>query len=144
MSYGVNRMLERFTDTSGWAAWTDSREMFHAQARARFDEVWDQGGLFVTTNYVLAELTALLTRLRIAKKQQIQLFDDLYADPSIEIVHIDPSLDTDARQLWKTHADKNWTLVDCASFVVMSRGKLAEALTSDHHFEQAGFVRLLK
>jgi predicted nucleic acid-binding protein len=34
--------------------------------------------------------------------------------------------------------------VDCASFVVMQQSGLAEAVTTDHHFEQAGFVRLLK
>jgi predicted nucleic acid-binding protein len=29
-------------------------------------------------------------------------------------------------------------------FVVMQQRGLAEALTTDHHFEQAGFIRLLK
>jgi predicted nucleic acid-binding protein len=37
-----------------------------------------------------------------------------------------------------------WSLVDCASFVVMRQQGIVEALTTDHHFEQAGFVRLLK
>ncbi len=41
-------------------------------------------------------------------------------------------------------ADKEWSLVDCASFVVMQQRGLTEALTTDRHFEQAGFVRLLK
>ena len=121
-------MLERFADTAGWAAWADSREQFHAQACLAFDEVWDQGGQLVTTNYVLAELTALLTRLRFGKTKQIQLFDDLYADPSVEVVHIDPSLEAEARHLWRTRPDKDWTLVDCASFVVMTQRKLSEAL----------------
>jgi predicted nucleic acid-binding protein len=93
---------------------------------------------------VLAELSALLLRLRMAKAQQIQLFDELYADPSVEVVHIDPTLEAAARQLWKSRPDKEWTLVDCASFVVMQKRSLMEAITSDHHFEQAGFVRLLK
>ena len=40
--------------------------------------------------------------------------------------------------------DKEWSLVDCASFVIMKQRGVTEALTTDHHFEQAGFVRLLK
>jgi len=39
--------------------------------------------------------------------------------------------------------DKEWSLVDCSSMVVMARRGIAEAFTSDHHFEQAGFVRSL-
>jgi predicted nucleic acid-binding protein len=41
-------------------------------------------------------------------------------------------------------AGQNWGLVDCASFVVMQQRGIIEALTTDHHFEQAGFVRSLK
>jgi predicted nucleic acid-binding protein len=40
--------------------------------------------------------------------------------------------------------DKEWSLVDCTSFVLMERRGLTEALTTDHHFEQASFVRLLQ
>ena len=45
---------------------------------------------------------------------------------------------------WESRPDKEWSLVDCASFVVMQQRGLTEVLTTDHHFEQAGFVRLLK
>jgi hypothetical protein len=40
--------------------------------------------------------------------------------------------------------DKDWSLTDCISFVVMEDENIKEALTADHHFEQAGFVALLK
>lgn len=49
-----------------------------------------------------------------------------------------------ALDLYHQHADKEWTLTDCISFVVMREQELTEALTQDHHFEQAGFVALLK
>jgi predicted nucleic acid-binding protein len=40
--------------------------------------------------------------------------------------------------------DKEWPLTDCISFVVMAREGITEALTGDRHFEQVGFVPLLK
>jgi predicted nucleic acid-binding protein len=42
------------------------------------------------------------------------------------------------------YADKRWTLTDCVSFVIMRERYVSEALTGDKHFEQAGFVALLK
>jgi predicted nucleic acid-binding protein len=46
--------------------------------------------------------------------------------------------------LYRSRLDKEWSLTDCISFVVMRREGLTEALTGDHHFEQAGFVALLQ
>jgi hypothetical protein len=46
--------------------------------------------------------------------------------------------------LYRQRLDKSWSLTDCISFVVMWREGITEALTGDHHFEQAGFVALLK
>jgi hypothetical protein len=39
--------------------------------------------------------------------------------------------------------DKSWPLTDCISFSVMEEREIQEALTGDHHFEQAGFIPLL-
>lgn len=138
-------MIERFVDTSGWAELVDSTLLFHGSAVPAFDEVWKQNGRLITTSLVLIELTALLTSpLRMPKPQQILLVADLQADPSVEVVFIDAQLEAAAWNLWRARADKEWSLVDCASFVVMQQRRILEALTTDHHFEQAGFVRLLK
>jgi predicted nucleic acid-binding protein len=50
---------------------------------------------------------------------------------------------SDDSDLYRNRADKNWSLTDCISFVVMKRKGITEALTGDHHFEQAGFKALL-
>lgn len=62
----------------------------------------------------------------------------------VEVVHIDVTLDAQAWQLLTERQDKTWSLVDCASFALMQQRGISNALTTDHHFEQAGFVRLLK
>jgi len=60
------------------------------------------------------------------------------------VVHIDPDLDAEAWALFRRYTDKQWSLVDCASFVVMRQRGITDALTTDRHFEQAGFRRLLR
>lgn len=138
-------MRERFIDTSGWGAWADKREQHHLQAVRAVEEVWRLGGRLVTTNWVLAELTALLTSpLRVSKPHQIQLLLDIRNDPGVEIITVDARLEAAGWHLWETRPDKDWTLIDCVSFVVMPQHGLAEVITADHHFEQAGFLRLLK
>jgi predicted nucleic acid-binding protein len=53
-------------------------------------------------------------------------------------------LDESAWKLWEDRPDKDWSFVDCVSFIIMDRRGLAQALATDRHFEQAGFDRLLK
>lgn len=47
-------------------------------------------------------------------------------------------------RLFEDRSDKEWSLTDCISFLIMEQKGIKEVLTSDHHFEQAGFVTLLK
>lgn len=74
----------------------------------------------------------------------IKFIESLQKSPFVELIHVDSALDSEAWELLRNREDKEWSLVDCASFVVMDHRGILEALTSDHHFEQAGFVRLLK
>jgi predicted nucleic acid-binding protein len=134
-----------FADTSGWASLVDRRQTYHVPAAALVQQAHRDGKIIITTNYVLNEVTALLSSpLRVSRHRQIQFLTDLRAASWVRIILIDAALDGMAWQLWASRPDKEWTLVDCASFLVMQQHALTEALTTDHHFEQAGFVRLLK
>jgi predicted nucleic acid-binding protein len=68
---------------------------------------------------------------------------DLQHDSRVTIVP--PSFDFFERgfDLFCARVDKDWSLTDCISFVVMQERGLTEALTADRHFEQAGFTILL-
>ena len=88
--------------------------------------------------------TYVTSALRIPRQQQIQFLTDLRSASWVQVVLIDAALDAAAWQLWEARPDKDWGIVDCASFLVMQQRGLTEALTTDHHFEQAGFVRLFK
>jgi len=72
------------------------------------------------------------------------LIRDLREAPDCEIVSFSSDIFEEAQSFYDQHRDKQWTLTDCTSFVVMRERGIADALTGDHHFEQAGFVALLK
>jgi uncharacterized protein len=138
-------MADLFVDTAGWGHLLDRTQNHHSLAASLYREARQQGRNLITTNYILLELVALLNSpLRLPRSIIVALIESLKTSPLVEIVHIDASLDAEAWQLLRQRQDKDWSLVDCSSFVVMRQRSLLAALTTDHHFEQAGFVRLLK
>jgi uncharacterized protein len=138
-------MANLFVDTAGWGHLLDPTQKHHALAATIYRDARQQGRKLITTNYILAELTALLTSpLRIPRPKIIAFVEGFKASSYIKIIHVDPSLDEQAWQLFSQRQDKEWSLVDCSSFVIMPQHGLIEVLTTDHHFEQAGFIRLLK
>jgi len=138
-------MNKIFVDTSGWGNLVDTLQEFHAETKAIYLNAKQNGSRLVTTNYVIAELVALLSSpMRIPRNRSVKFIESIKSSALVDIIHIDEDLDAKSWELLKNRADKNWSLVDCSSFVVMQENKIVEALTTDHHFEQAGFVRLLK
>ena len=96
----------------------------------------------VTTAWVLTEVADALA----APAQRgafLTLLNSLRADPNVVIVPPSDDLFQRGISLYGERLDKDWSLTDCISFVVMRDHGVAEALTGDHHFEQAGFRILL-
>jgi predicted nucleic acid-binding protein len=48
------------------------------------------------------------------------------------------------RAFFLKHIDQAWSFTNCLSFCVMRDLSLRDAVTTDHHFVQAGFNALLK
>jgi predicted nucleic acid-binding protein len=97
----------------------------------------------VTTEWVMIELAdALASSLR-GRAEFVSTRADLLGDTAATIVPCNQAILEAGIELYSERADKQWSLTDCISFVVMEREGIAEALTGDHHFEQAGFVALL-
>jgi uncharacterized protein len=132
-----------FIDTAGWAGIVlrnspdyQAMESFYKRTSAARRDL-------VTTNYVLGELVALLTaRSRTSRREIIAFIGGIRRIPQLTVIHVDAETDAEAWALLEQQDDKDWSLVDAASFVVMRRLGLREAFTIDHHFSQAGFVRV--
>lgn len=141
----MQRMPEIFVDTSGWGCLVDRSQNLHTPAVEIYETARTNNQRLFTTNYIIAELVALLTSpLRIPRQKIIEFIQSLRASPFVEILHVDPETDAEAWKLLADRPDKEWSLVDCSSFVVMQSLGITEALTTDRNFEQAGLVRLLK
>ena len=137
-------MNEVFADTSGWASFFLEDEPHHEKSCLLITQWKEQNRSIVTTNYVLSELIVLLGSRGQHRRAVLNNIKTIRSVNWVEILHIDESLDEKAWQLLADRLDKQWSLVDAVSFVVMEDRGMTEALATDHHFEQAGFVRLLK
>jgi predicted nucleic acid-binding protein len=92
---------------------------------------------------VLDELLAALSPLP-ERTFAILGVDAIRMNPNVEVVPQTSIQFREAFDRYKQMADKEWSLTDCASFEIMKARGVSEALAHDHHFEQAGFVALLR
>ena len=73
-----------------------------------------------------------------------RFLDTLGSHEDFEVVPASAELFQRGVEFFCARPDKEWSLTDCISFVVMAEKGISEALTADRHFEQAGFKALLK
>ena len=129
-----------FADTHYFIAMLNPTDVANARAMS-FARTF--AGDYVTTREVLVELadglSAVGSRLAAGK-----FIEDIRTNRAMRIIWSDESLFDEGYALYMARPDKQWSLTDCISFVVMKREGITEALTGDHHFEQAGFMALLK
>ena len=71
-----------------------------------------------------------------------ELIDELSNRPSVTISQQTPAQFADAALKYNLHRDKQWSLTDCSSMLLMEQNKIVIAITNDHHFEQAGYTIL--
>ncbi len=127
-------------DTSGFLCKFEKNEIHHEKAT----EIYESATILLTSSYILAEFTALAHVRGIPRKKIIQFSEDVLADEKTDIVWVDAQLHRTAIELLKRRLDKSYSLCDAVSFVLMRSRGVNAALTTDKHFEQEGFVRLLK
>lgn len=129
-----------FADAFYFVARLNGRDQHHDRMLA-FSR--DFRAFIVTTDFVLMEVVdALAKSERRARMHNFVLH--LRQTPVCEVIPASRELLDCALELYHQHADKEWTLTDCSSVLVMRERGLTNVLTADRHFEQAGFNALLK
>ena len=132
-------MSSVFADTFFYLALLRDDDPAHVAAVARAS-LQDR---IVTTEFILLELGNASARAE-DHLDFLGLVAGMRASPCIRIVPLDSRLLNRGLERMADRSDKNWSLTDCISFVVMEDEGIQEALTADRHFEQAGFVALFK
>jgi predicted nucleic acid-binding protein len=129
-----------FADTAYYLALLSPGDELHARA-----EAWNRilTAPVVTSAWVIQELADALcappTRARF-----LHVLDTLQSDEDTILIEPDPDLWRRGLALYRARPDKRWSLTDCISFEIMGERSITDALTGDHHFEQAGFRALLR
>ena len=124
-----------FVDTSALYAILDADDSGHAPASQAWTALVNELETFVTSNYTLIELHALLqsrlgmAAVRLLYEAIVPILDVLWVDDETHRAGVDAVLVANRRQL---------SLVDGVSFVLMRRQGIARAFTLDPHFAEQG------
>lgn len=133
-------MNEVFADTFYFVALANPDDRAHAAAVAASR---DRSRTLITTAWVLLEVANTLAAPD-HRPKFVRLFDALKMDKKTIMIQPEPVLFDAGIRLYRERSDKEWSLTDCISFVVMAERGIRVALTGDRHFEQAGFIAILK
>jgi uncharacterized protein len=134
---------EVFLDAAYAIALSATSDQYHDRAMELCSQLRVEGTRLVTTQGVVLEVGNALSKLRY-RDAAIRLVASLLTDRNVEVLPLEAELFAKAFQLYSDRTDKEWGLTDCISFVVMSDRGIQEALTADEHFQQAGFLTLLR
>lgn len=131
-----------FADACYWVALLHRDDQLHAAACAAEQEF--RNAQIITTDEVLTEFLSFFShRGPQMRSLAVQIVEELRTEPRVTVIEQSRDSFDGGLALYKSRSDKGWSLVDCISFELMKRDGIAEALTNDHHFEQASFcIRL--
>lgn len=132
-----------FMDTSYAIALLSRQDQYHLQARALAETLAKEQTRLMTTQAVFLELGAAFAKpaSREIAGRFMAAFDQ---EPQFVVIPLTDQRFAKALALFASRPDKAWSLADCLSFVVMQEFGITAALTTDRHFQQAGFTALLR
>jgi predicted nucleic acid-binding protein len=132
-------MAATFVDTDYLLALVNTSAKY--QDRARITASVDTPP-FVSTEAVLIEIGNSLSGLR-RRTIAVATLTNLRPVTNVQIIPVDANSFERALDLFASRSDKEWSVTGCLSFVIMQEHGLTQVLTTDRHFEQAGFQNLL-
>ena len=133
---------DAFVDTSGLYALINRNDPAHGAARVAVGRLLRDGRRLVVTDYIIDE-SATLAKARGGAQLAGRVLELIEQSHGLRVEWIRPERFEATKAFFRRHADHGYTFTDCSSFVVMRELRLAQALTSDRHFAEAGWEVLL-
>jgi predicted nucleic acid-binding protein len=135
-------MRKVFADTLFWIAATKPRDEWHGAAMNAKKKLAE--AIIVTTDDVLVEFLASLSQAPFLRDKAVQAVRAIFRNPNVQVMPHTRKSFLDGLDRYAKRRDKSYTLTDCISMNVMEAESIQQVLTNDHHFEQEGFVVLIK
>ena len=126
-----------FVDSSAYLALLDRQDDNHPQAVAIVRRLAAERFRQFTTNVLVVETHGLLLS-RMGLRQATQFLREMEQTSTV-IVRAREADEVLAKQIIYRYQDKDFSLADAISFVVMQRLRIARAFTFDRHFTQYGY-----
>ncbi len=136
-------MKKVFVDTLYWLAIVRPRDSWQISAKKAKASI---GNVFmVSTDEVLTEfLNALSSGGDHIRKTAVKMVKKILDNPNIRVIPQSRNSFLKGLELYEQRADKGYSFTDCISMNVMANESITEVLTNDKHFEQEGYVVLIK
>jgi predicted nucleic acid-binding protein len=132
-----------FADTNYWIALLNPKDDLHEKVLS-FSESLEGRQIFTSEMVLTQLLDDFSSRGEALRRAATLLVQQMFWNRNLRVVAQTSEQFRDALALYGKRGDKEWSLTDCASFQVMEEHRLTQALTHDHHFQQAGFQALLR
>lgn len=128
-----------FLDTAYLLALINRSDEYYTIATTHYRSLIKQKFLLITTEAVLIETGNSLAKPRLRSAAYQWLKKIRLEESAFRVIPVGTDLLAQGVELYGLRPDKEWGLTDCISFIVMQHENLRDALTFDHHFEQAGY-----
>jgi uncharacterized protein len=134
-----------FADPGYWIALFYPRDQWHESASRLFTVVEAERVRTFTSEMVLIEFVDFFSRFNSSiRREVVDTVNQIRRHPNTTVIPANTELFDRALELFVDRLDKQWSLTDCSSFLLMTELEITDALAHDKHFEQAGFRALLR
>ena len=134
-------MKSVFLDTGYVIALELSSDQNHQGALKHWRSVAESLPLLATTSYVFDEIVTFFNS-RGHHAKAVEIGNRLLTSPSVRFVHVGEELFQEGWNYFQKHKDKDYSLTDCISFLIMEELGIDTAFAFDKHFVQAGFKKV--
>jgi predicted nucleic acid-binding protein len=132
-----------FVDSLYWIARLHPKDEWHQKSK-ELETSLVGTRLFTTYEVIIEVLAFFAARGLYLRRTAAELITKILSNPNITVVPQTRELFEAAFRRYKERQDKEWSLTDCISILVMESNGMTSVLTHDHHFTQANFIILLQ